>query len=223
MPDEKGEPRPKVLTYGANSQKSRQEPEPEDHGIKGPIISGGAVERKEPLRKKFLSAYAGDSAQSVGNYLLMDVVIPSTKNLIADLVTQGINRILFGTSRPSGGGVSSVLGTRTSYGSFFNGGGTRGTQPQQQTGPTFSAQARANHQFNEIILNSRADGEFVLDALRELVDNYGSAKVVDLYKAVGITPDFTDQKFGWTNLARAQVLQIREGYLLDLPKPEVLP
>lgn len=221
MADENSGAKGNPINYAANSNKSKQ-PEPaEASRIQGPVIQGSAVERKEPLRKKFLSAYAGDSAQSVGQYLLIDVVVPATKNLISDLVTQGINRILYGSSRPAGGGVNSFVGSRVSYGKFFNGGGS--SNNQQSNAPQMSQQARANHSFGEIVLQTRSDAELVIDSLRDLIEQYGSAKVVDLYSAVGVTSDFTDQKYGWTNLSRASVIQIREGYLLDLPKPEVLP
>jgi hypothetical protein len=218
MTDENGAANPSSMNYAANSNKSKQPEAAPASRIAGPVISGTAVERKEPLRKKFLTAYAGDSAQSVGQYLLLEVVVPGTKNIIADLVTQGINRILYGSASRPGGNIGSVVGSRVTsgYGKFFNGGG------QSQQVP-LSQQARATHSFNEIIFQTRSDAEMVIDSLRDLIENYGNAKVVDLYTAANISSEFTDQKYGWTNLTRASVIQIREGYLLDLPKPEVLP
>lgn len=208
---------PGSVNYGANSQKSKA-PEPVDQTrVVGPVISGSAVERKEPLRKKFLQAYAGDSAQSVGQYLIMEVIVPGTKNIISDLVTQGINRLLYGASRPTQG-VNSSVGSR-GYGRFFNGGAN--SQSQQNNSPVVH-QAQTPNQFGEIILQTRSDAELVIDELRALIEAYGNAKVANLYSLVGITGDFTNQSYGWTNLSRAGVIQIREGYLLDLPKPEVL-
>lgn len=207
---------PGAVNYGANSQKSKS-PEPvEQPRVVGPIIKGEAIERKEPLRKKFLQAYAGDSAQSVGQYLLMDVIVPGTKNIISDLVTQGINRLLYGASRPAQSSGSIVGG---SYRKFFNG-STNSNQQGQNSQVVH--QAQATHQFGEIILKNRSDAELVIDSLRELIETYGNAKVANLYSLVGITGDFTNQSYGWTNLSRAGVIPIREGYLLDLPKPEIL-
>jgi hypothetical protein len=208
---------PGSVNYGANSQKSKA-PEPtEAPRVSGPVISGVAVERKEPLRKKFLQAYAGDSAQSVGQYLLMDVIVPGTKNIISDLVTQGINRLLYGGSRPVQNNIRSNVGG--GYGKFFNGGAN--TQQSQQSQPVVRT-AQPNHGFGEIVLQTRSDAEIVIDSLRELIEAYGNAKVANLYSLVGISGDFTNQSYGWTNLSRAGVIQIREGYLLDLPQPEVL-
>lgn len=217
MTDAKNGAQTPVVNYGANSQKSKA-PEPAvQTPVVNPVISGTAIERKEPLRKKFLQAYAGDSAQSVGQYLLMDVIVPGTKNIISDLVTQGINRLLYGGSRPTPQGVRSNIGG--GYGKFFNGGNQ--AQQSQQASPVIR-QAQPAHGFGEIILQSRSDAEVVIDSLRELIEAYGNAKVANLYSLVGITGSFTDQSYGWTNLSRAGVLQIREGYLLDLPNPEVL-
>ena len=219
MPEGNAESTPKVVSYSPNSQKSKQsEPAPEQPTVE-PVIKGSAVERKEPLHKKFMSAYAGDSAQSVGGYILMDIVVPATKNLIVDIVSQGINRLMFGSSRPTGG--FSRQGGGVPYGKFFNAGASNNRQQESQ--PVMSTHARANHAFGEIILQTRSDAEIVLESLRDLIETYGSCKVVDLYQLVRVTPDFTDQKYGWTNLAQGRVLQIREGYLLDLPKPVVLP
>lgn len=209
---------PSPINYGANSQKSKA-PETAENAPKiAPVISGNAIERKEPLRKKFLQAYAGESAQNVGQYLLMDVIVPGTKNIISDLVTQGINRLLYGTSRQSPN-VRSTVGGGTSYARLFNGGTS--TQQSQQSQPVVR-QAQPAHGLGEIILQSRSDAEAVIDSLRELIEQYGNAKVTNLYALVGITSDFTNQSYGWTNLSRAGVIQVREGYLLDLPQPEVL-
>lgn len=208
---------PNSVNYGANSQKSKAPAPAEEDRVSGPVISGPAIERKEPLRKKFLQAYAGDSAQSVGQYLLMDVIVPGTKNIISDLVTQGINRLLYGGARPVQNGVR---GAGTGYKKYFNGGASGG-QAQQQSTPIVR-QVQQPQGFGEIILKTRPDAELVIDELRALIEQYGNAKVANLYSLVGLTGNFTNQSYGWTNLSRAGVIQIREGYLLDLPQPEVL-
>lgn len=218
MPDANSGATPGSINYGANSQKSKAPAPAEEPRVEGPVISGTAVERKEPLRKKFLQAYAGDSAQSVGQYLLLDVIVPGTKNIIADMVTQGINRLLYGGTRPvqQGGGRAGVTG----YARYFNGGGNN--QSQQQSQQPVARQVQPQQSFGEIVLQTRADAELVIDSLRELIEVYGNAKVANLYSLVGMTGNFTNQSYGWTNLSRAGIIPIREGYLLDLPQPEVL-
>ena len=43
-------------------------------------------------------------------------------------------------------------------------------------------------------------------------------KIADLYDLVGMDSNYTDNRYGWTNLRSAQVVRVRDGYLLKLPK-----
>jgi hypothetical protein len=85
-----------------------------------------------------------------------------------------------------------------------------------------SRQARARHNFDEIVLDDRAEAEEVIDRLFDLVSRYESASVADLYELVGLASSHTDHKWGWSDLHGAGVSRIRGGYLLDLPEPEPL-
>lgn len=78
------------------------------------------------------------------------------------------------------------------------------------------------HDFDEIVLDTRHEAELVLDNLEELIKQYGQATVTDLYDLVNITSSFADEKWGWTDLSHANVSHVRDGYLLNLPKPETL-
>ena len=78
-----------------------------------------------------------------------------------------------------------------------------------------SLRNRSRHNFDDIILDSRGEAEEVLSHLVDLVDDYGMASVADLYDLVGITSNFTDNKYGWTNLSSASVSRVRDGYLID--------
>lgn len=66
--------------------------------------------------------------------------------------------------------------------------------------------------------DSREEAEEVLDKLREIVSNYGSASLVDLKQCAGISYDLTDHKYGWTDLSAAIVYGTHGGYKVDLPK-----
>jgi hypothetical protein len=85
-----------------------------------------------------------------------------------------------------------------------------------------SRQQRAQHDFSDIILASRADAEDVLDRLRDLINQYEMATVSDLYDLVGLTGEFTDDKWGWYDLRSAAVQAVRGGYLLRLPRTQPL-
>ena len=52
----------------------------------------------------------------------------------------------------------------------------------------------------------------------ELLEQYGVFRVADLYDLVGKSCDYTDNKYGWTNLRSADVVRVNGGYALKLPK-----
>lgn len=52
----------------------------------------------------------------------------------------------------------------------------------------------------------------------ELIEIYGMVSVADLYDLVGITGNYTDNKYGWTNIRNAEPVHVRDGYMLRLPK-----
>ena len=85
-----------------------------------------------------------------------------------------------------------------------------------------SRTARRTHDFGDIILATRAEADRVLDHLSGLIDEFGQASVLDLYEIVNIDGNFTDDKWGWTQLRTAGVIRVRDGYLLDLPRTESL-
>ena len=78
------------------------------------------------------------------------------------------------------------------------------------------------HKFDDIILATRHEAEEVVDRLFDLMSRYDQVTVSDLYDLVGISRPFTDEQFGWTDLRGAGVTRVRDGYLLDLPRPETL-
>lgn len=46
--------------------------------------------------------------------------------------------------------------------------------------------------------------------------------MTDFYNAMGMTAEFTDDNYGWTDLTGIRVRKIRDGYILDLPRTEQL-
>ena len=85
-----------------------------------------------------------------------------------------------------------------------------------------SRTSRARHDFDEIILETRGEAEEVLSHLVDLTIDYQQATVADLYDLVGITSNFTDNKYGWTDLRSASVTRVRDGYLINLPRTQIL-
>ena len=76
--------------------------------------------------------------------------------------------------------------------------------------------------FKEILLADRGDAEIVLDRLGDLIDEYQTASVADLYSLTGISQEFTDNRWGWDSLEGARVVRAGRMFMLDLPVPIAL-
>lgn len=194
------------------------------------IIVGTAKTQKRTFGKKLASIFLEDDTKSVGSYIFHDVLIPAGKSMICDIVGWGgfAEMMLFGDRRSGRTNSSSSIrrdGGRSvvNYGGFSNQQPLRGNmRDARDTTRDMSKIGRARHDFDEIVLETRGEAEDVKALLIDLTIDYGMASVADLYDAVGITPAFTDNKYGWTELRGITVSRVRSGYLINLPRPQPL-
>lgn len=191
-----------------------------------PVVVGQVSRRKPSLGKRFKKTFVGGDAKGVWGYVVMEVLIPAAKDMMSDAISQGVDRTLFGDSRPRSrrAGGSSPYG-RVNYNAPYSRASreapwhnSRDEQPRR----SMSRSSRATHDFDDIVLETRGEAEEVIDRLFDLISKYDVATVSDLYELTGITGNFTDEKWGWTNLQGADVARVRGGYLLNLPRPEPL-
>lgn len=182
------------------------------------VTSSDAIRKKKSLRKQLSETFVAGDMRSAVRYVMFDVLLPTAKDMVVDAVTAGFEKLIFGDStRRRYGGMRPPQSGPTGYVSYNRmAPESRLTSPQR----ALSRQARARHDFDEIVLDSRTEAEEVIDRLFDLVSRYESATVADLYELVGLSSTHTDHKWGWTDLRGSGVSRIRDGYLLDLPDPE---
>lgn len=206
-----------VMNYPSNS-KFKPEPRQEDKQEKKveKVVSGTAVQKKKSFGKKVLETFVGEDIGNVREYLIHDVFVPAVKSTLSDMVQGGIDMMLFGEKRGS-------RTTRDRGRSYVNYGGYSSMDKRDNRGrderKEMSNQSRARHDFGDIVFPTRGDAEVVLSHLVDLTIEYGQATVADLYDLAGITSNYTDDKYGWTNLSRSDVSPIRGGYVINLPRP----
>lgn len=191
-------------TYTPNSHKYKQEQaakEKEKKKVEKVVKGKVKTKKKNGLFDTFIS----EDAANVKSYILMDVLVPAVKKAISDIVTDGIDMILYGESGHSRRGTKA---DKISYRDYSN--RDRYSRDDHRSRSTYSR--------DEIILESRSEAEDVLTRMDELIDMYGIVSVADLYDLLGKTHNYTDNKYGWTNIRNAEVVRTRDGYLLKLPK-----
>lgn len=191
-----------------------QQPEVQENG---PSIQGEVIIRKKTIGRRLKEIFFGGDFKNAARYVAAEVALPAVRNMVVDTVSKGVERVIFGPDRSS-----SVRSGRTSYG-----GRTQYSQPIVRSyssvmlphqPPYLSRNAR--QQADDIILSSREDCEATLEYLGNCIDKDGVALLSDLLNFLGRPWKFTDQKWGWSFIGNAEVVQIREGWLLDLPPME---
>lgn len=195
-----------MTDYKGNSHRSKETTEVAERKKLEPIAKGKAKKKSEV--KKFADVFVAEDVTSIKDYILMEVLLPAAKKAISDVVTNGIEMLLYGETRSKSKGRDS----RVSYTKYYERDRDRDyDRPARRQG-------RYGYDYDDIILDTRREAEEVLDRMDDLIDNYGMVSVADLYDLVGITGNYTDNKYGWTNLRNADVQRVRDGYLLKLPK-----
>lgn len=181
------------------------------------VVDGDQVtRRKRPLRKRMGDAFTSADGESVASFIWRDIIAPMSRDMLYDVINGGAQRAIFGEAR---------RGPSRGYGASPYGGGgntpynARYANPASTPAPAISGTGRQYHNFEEIIIPERHQAEEVRTILYDLIDRFGVAKVADFYDAVGITPKFTDDRFGWDDLRGGKVRRVPGGYVLELPRP----
>ncbi|MBQ3691939.1 MAG: hypothetical protein II931_01255, partial [Clostridia bacterium] len=169
------------------------------------IVTGSVRSKKKNELNKLADVFIAEDISNVKSYILQDIIIPAIKTAISDVVTNGIDMILYGET----GKTKKSTSSRVSYRDYYS---------SNDRKSSYSSASRRSYSYDDIILDNRAEAEEVLVRMDELIEAYGVASVGDLYDLVGLTGDYTDNKYGWTNLRSAQAVRVRDGYLLKLPK-----
>lgn len=171
-------------------------------------VTTGTVKTKKNEVRKFTDVFISEDIANVKDYIFMDVLVPAIKKAISDIVRNGIDMILYGEA---GRSKDRRNGDYVSYRSYSD----RDRRDEDRG----VRRTRTGFSYDDIVLETRGEAEEVLSQMDDCIREYGLVSVGDLYDLVGISdPNYMKNKYGWTNLHNAEVIRIRDGYLLKLPK-----
>lgn len=207
-----------ILPGNTNRDKTPKKVEPEER----PAVTQLAVgkTKKPSFFSKVTTTFTGEDARSVGDYLFFDVMIPAVKNTLWEMLSQGSERMLFGSSSTRSGSRPRVVdrdrGGHIPYGRMST------TNSRTSETREISNRDRATHNFDSITVANREEAELILNAMGELVEDYGQVRVSDFYEMVGITGNHVDDKWGWFSMVDSGCKPYRGEWLIVMPKAEYL-
>jgi len=196
------------------------------------IVKGVVKQKRRGVGKKIADVFIEEDVKDVKGHVVHEYLIPAAKSMICDIVGWGgmAEMILFGGSRRGrtfgGGGINSKRdngkSSYTSYSGYYRDSNRDRDRDKDRGGRDISKTGRTRHDFDEIVLESRGEAEEVLAHMVDLIVDYGQATVADFYDLVGVNSNFTDEKYGWYELRGVIPRRVRGGYLLDLPRTQLL-
>lgn len=193
-------------------QQPGLQPIPENQQRKQ-VTTGKVVVKNKSLASKFVGTFIENDIQTVKEWIVTDVIIPGLKNAISDILIGAVEMTF-------GGGRSD----RRSHGSrdIYSYNRVSSNKKSDRDSRSRRDGREEDCDYRDIILESRGEAESVIDAMLDDIERYESVSVGALYEFIGKSSNasFQDYKWGWTNLRDASVRRVRDGYKLDLPKPE---
>lgn len=206
------------LDIKPNSHKYKQEQrELEERKVKK-VTNGKVRAKKKSEIEKMKDNIISPEASGLQSYIFGDVLVPALKKLMSDIVKDGIDILLYGDTRRSDRDRDrdrySNGATYVSYRSYSD---------RDKSDRERRRDSRYTYDYKELIFDNCKDADDVLETLKDILDGYDAVSVGDLYDAVGMEHNYTDNDYGWTSLRTAEVVRVRGGdYMLRLPKAKPL-
>ena len=170
------------------------------------VVTGSAKTKKKSELSKLKGSIISEDASTVKSYILSDVLIPAAKKLLDDIICDGMHMILYGETGRDGRHRSRV--DRVSYDRY-----SRRPEPRRDT-----CDRRSVVDYDDVTFESRGDAEKVLQAMDDIMAEYGLVRVADLYDLAGLSCDYLGMDYGWTNIQSAQVVRDRGEYVIKMPR-----
>ena len=193
--------------YKPNSHRSKQEKKPVEEKRVEKVVKGTTRTKKKSELSKIKDTFISEDAANVKGYIIGDVLIPAAKKAISDIVSNGIDMILYGGKDPDRNrrGSSNYISYRD--------------YSRRDDDRRYSSSSTRRSDFEDIVFDYRSDAEAVLDQMHDICGRYGFVTVADLFDMADRTPPYTANSYGWTNIQSAEVVRLTGGgYIIRLPR-----
>ena len=183
-----------------------------------PVVSG-AKKVQRPASRRFLDFLLAESPKAMAKKVAIDTLWPRAKAGFEAAANEFLAGMLWGNGgvRPPTGLVSGPVlrgGTAAMYHSA--------SQPQSITQARQAVTHQSSGNYQDIVVPTQEYAEALLANLIDLLNQYRVVAVADLYELAGMSPSISDNSYGWTSLDTARISKVREGFLLELPRPSLI-
>jgi hypothetical protein len=199
---------------------------PEKHVSKVKIE--GKVQKKK--KSRFAELFFKKDLADVWKYLKEDFIFPSVGNLIADSIENATDMIFRGEVRSNKSSRSKGRSSRISYNRYYDDDYERrdylGGRGKREREKEVEEQRKIRYDYEDITFTDKGDAVEILSILIDALNEYKVVSINDYYdilpeeilEDLDIHPDFTMDKYGWTDLRSADVIPWRGEWKIKLPR-----
>ena len=207
------------------SSKHVQQDKPKAKPKQEAIIKEGRVStKKQSAWRKAKHRIFEQEGKELKDYVINDVLVPSIKDTISNIVSNGVDILLYGEARHVGQRKPGILGGNrfgnyVTYNSISSG---RSASVVNRPGMVSASAVRNTLSLDDFIFQTRGEANDILDRMSTILTDYGIVTVADLYDMCGLKSEYTYNNYAWKDLSTAGVTLTKDGYLLSLPTPYAL-
>lgn len=192
----------------------------------------GKVRRKKSVFSSVRDEFISEDADSMGSYLVHDILFPALRDLINDICHGAIDAAFGGGGGYYRGSSRSRGRSRISYDRMYDDRRSRRNRdrdddddrPRRRRIPDCSEYIFDPDEFDHPSDAKRAADD-LLDDMADRIEEYGEVTVAWFLDQVGedLTGTWNAEDWGWTNLVGVKVRgSSRNGWYIDLPRPKEL-
>ena len=184
--------------------------------VAAPVVTG-VIPVKRPASRRFFDFVFAESPKALLAKVGKDVVVPRIRDGLRQTAVAFIDGMFYGNAAPPSNLLSQVgmRGGVVNYQAIS--GGLSGLQQARMAN-----QSHVGGNYQDLVLPSQEAAEVVLANLFELLNQYRVIAIGDLNDLVGKTSTPSDNSYGWTSLDGARISKVRDGFLLELPRPSII-
>lgn len=203
------------MAYDNNYKPKKEQPkeQPKPNKRFEAVINKPAKVKKSSGIKKVAGDFVAEDASNVFSYVLTDVVLPSAKRLLSDMVTKGLDMLLYGES------ARDRVSNHVSYNNYYKEKDSarardRSSRPRNRTGMDYP----------ELITETRGEADRVKAAMIECAARYGIVTIASMYEFARrydlIDDNYMLHNYGWTldAVSRINIVPTEDGYWIKTPK-----
>ena len=178
------------------------------------VTSSKGVEVKTSLYKRLGKLLFATDFKTALNSVWVNDILPSIKMTISDSINNFTSTLLMD------GDYTNRYRRNINYAQ--NGRYNRMMQVSGNNTKPHTFQGSMEDKLSSIGLETRDDAYAVISEMKNQISNYGVASVSDFKRTVGITPEYTDDKFGWSNFDNAIPQRNQDYFVIMVPPIEKL-